>query len=362
MDKSFFILVGANPLGVNNNPGGQLAASRGLYDYAISQGHHLEVIDTLQASFPVPSLYFRLRRGLKRIYGLLYLFRTKQVKGVILFSAAGFSFYERSMMAGLCRLYRVKSIFFMRSGFFVSDLENNRVRRVIAKFLLKLPNVIGIQGEGWRSFYQKLGVSKDSMVMIRNWLTPLFDGNVSTIKLRKDEVIRFCFVGWLVQEKGVNELLEAIMYLAKRYDFEFIFVGGGTLESALRQAIGESELSSRVHVTGWADPDEVKRYLSESHVFVLPSKAEGFPNALLEAMALGLPAICTNVGAVSDSLFNDINGYLLEHGDAVSVARAMERYLKDSNLVHRHSGEALKIVEQQHNRETNCKLLFEQLI
>ena len=115
-------------------------------------------------------------------------------------------------------------------------------------------------------------------------------------------------------------------------------------------------------MAGWLEPDAVKEHLRNSHVFVLPSKAEGFPIALLEAMALGLPAICTNVGAIADSLINDINGYLLVDGSTESIAQAMQHYLIEPELVARHSVEALKIVNKQHNRDENCKLLFSQFM
>jgi glycosyltransferase involved in cell wall biosynthesis len=359
MTKSFFILVGASPTAKINTPGGQLTASKGLYDYAISQGHQLEIVDTLQTSFPIPPFRARLKRGLKRIYRLKCLLHTRKVKGVILFSAAGFSFYERSLMVILCRMYRVKTIFFMLSGFFVDDVESNRLKRVSAKCLLKLPNVVGVQGDAWRPFYKKLNVSMSRIVTIRNWLPPFFDELNQSVKQVKGEILKFCFVGWLVEKKGVNELFQAIHLLSKQYDFEFTFVGGGTLESKLLKLIDENELTHRVHVTGWVEPDEVRVHLSEAHVFVLPSKAEGFPNALLEAMAFGLPAICTNVGAVADSLFNDVNGYLLERGDAVSIAQAMVCYLNDPNLITRHSVEALNVVRELHGRDYNCKLLFD---
>lgn len=361
MNKSFFIFVGPDPTVKVEHAGGQRTASKGLYDYAISQGYQLKIVDTSQTSFPVPPLNARLKRGLQRVGCLMRLLQTGRVKGVILFSSAGMSFYERSFMVALCRFYRVKTFFFMRSGFFVHDLENSRFKRVIAKFLLKLPNVIGAQGDSWRPFYHKLNVSTDRMVTIRNWLPPFFDNLSQSAKCAKYEVLKFCFVGWLVEQKGVCELFQAIQLLSNQYDFEFTFVGGGTLEPKLIKLIGQHGLTHRVRVTGWVGPDTVRVFLSEAQVFVLPSKAEGFPNALLEAMAFGLPAICTNVGSIADSLIDNVNGYVLERGDAASIAQAMACYLNNPDLITRHSIETLKVVQAQHGRDQNCQLLFDQL-
>ena len=361
MNNPFYILVGAKPpVDKASNPGGQLSMSIGLCDYVLSQGNNIEVIDTLQDSFPLPPFYARLKRGGRRMAQLLRLLNTRQVKGVIIFSAEGFSFYERILMAGMCRLYCVQSVFFMLSGFFVNDMQRSWVARSVARALLRLPTVIGIQGDAWRPFYKKLGVQSARLITIMNWSPHGFLTERHSIKLGDNQLMRFCFVGWLVKEKGVVELFDAIKILAAHYAFEFVFVGGGTLQVELNEKIIESNLTERVMVTGWCEADEVKAYLNDSHVFVLPSKAEGFPISLLEAMSLGLPSICTNVGAIGDSLKDGVNGYLLSDGSSESIAEAMKRYLIEPELIARHSVAALETVKLQHNRDENCRLLFDQ--
>ena len=81
---------------------------------------------------------------------------------------------------------------------------------------------------------------------------------------------------------------------------------------------------------------------------------------LLEALALGLPAICTNVGAISDSLHHGVNGFLLLDGTTESIKLAMKKYLQQPELIEMQSAESLKIFHSQHNREENCKRLFDQ--
>lgn len=361
MKEHLYVLVGAKPPeGKTFNPGGQLSMSLGVMDYVASQNYQLEIVDTLQGSFPMPSLWRRFSRGVKRIIHVLKLLNTRSIKGVIIFSANGLSFYERSLIAGIARLYRVNTVFFMLSGLFVDQINKSVCERFLAKVLLKIPTVLAIQGDAWRFFYRRLGVDENKIVTIRNWLPLDYTTRQQPIECKSQELIRFCFIGWLVEAKGVKELFEAINVLAKRYVFEFIFVGGGTLEKELNEKIEENNLAKHVTVTGWVSTEVVKQYLSQSHVFVLPSKAEGFPIALLEAMSLGLPAICTDVGAIADSLFNTSNGYLLKDGSAESIAQAMEQYLLDPELIGQHSTETLRVFREYHDREQNCKVLFDQ--
>lgn len=357
---STYILVGAKKTSGEDTPiGGILSLSMELNHYAISQGHCLQIIDTLQSSFPVPPMTTRLRKGLIRIIKIVHLLHTKKIAGVILFSGAGASFYERALMTGICRLYGVKSILMIVSGFFVIQVEQSAVAHFFAKLFLKLPHIIGMQGNSWRPFYQQLDVPLTKMLTVRNWIPSYMQISSSPRSLKSGERLRFCFLGWLVQDKGVRELADAIICLAPRYDFEFIFIGSGTLQVELEQVIEKNNLKERVYFTGWVKPESVASYLGESHVFVLPSKAEGFPNALLEAFSLGLPAICTNVGTISDSLQHERNGYLLQDGSSRSIAEAMEHYLITPDLIERHSIESLNALKL-HDRDKNCKLLFDQ--
>ena len=132
---SKFILVGAKPQSEKtSNPGGQLTASLGLVEYAQAIGYDLEVIDTTQSSFPVPPLKTRLNRGIARVKQLYTLLRNGNVKGVIIFSSSGASFYERIVLSLICQLFRVPDIFFIRSGHFYNAVE--LLRLLIKLFLI----------------------------------------------------------------------------------------------------------------------------------------------------------------------------------------------------------------------------------
>lgn len=361
MPDTVYIFIGAKkPENGLGNPGGQLTASIGLNEYATLNNFRLIIIDTLQPSFPVPPVLFRLMRGMKRVYQLICILLTKKVNGIIIFSSAGLSFYERMLMALISRFYGIKTIFFMRSGLFVGEINNSRIKRFISKWLLKIPNLIAMQGDSWRAFFDDLGVPRSKMLTVRNWPSGDISSDYQPINMSSNSRIRFCFVGWLVKEKGVIELFEAIKLLANKYNFEFVFVGGGSLQSQLENEIKTNKLQSYVRVTGWLSPKEVHQNLRDSHVFVLPSWAEGFPNTLLEAMAFGLPAICTNVGGVSDSLINEHNGFLLADSSIKSIAEAMQNYILLPELVCRHSVATLEIFHKQHNKEQNCGLIFQQ--
>lgn len=117
--------------------------------------------------------------------------------------------------------------------------------------------------------------------------------------------IEIVTVGFLdLLYKGQDLLIKALAACeGSGMDFRLTFVGDGQGRETLINLAAACGIARRVHITGaLGGANEVRQYLDRSHLFTLPSRAEGIPRALLEAMAAGLPAICTNVGAMPDLL------------------------------------------------------------
>ena len=89
---------------------------------------------------------------------------------------------------------------------------------------------------------------------------------------------------------------------------------------------------SEVHFLGTVTTTELVKLLSRSAIFCLPSRAEGLPIAMLEAMAMGLPVVATPVGGIPDALEEGINGYLVPAGNSVLLADRLELLLGDPVL------------------------------
>lgn len=354
-----YILIGAKPPdSLTQNPGGQLTASLGLLSFAAQNNLELKIIDTTQSSFPVPPFRSRLKRAIKRIFLLIWSLKSFNIKGVIIFASSGFSFYERICLSIICRLFHVKDFFFVRSGHFIMAVEKSIFSRFLARILLMIPWKIGAQGSSWIDFYKKIGIDPKRTSVIHNWVPQWI--NISEKPKCKpfNRELHFIFVGWLVIEKGVLELLEAISILRDNYKFHFTFVGGGTLEQQVRNRINKDGWDKEIEAVGWKRSEEIQHYLNIADVFVLPSYAEGFPNALLEAMANGMPAICSDVGGVCDSIHDKVNGYLIRPRNVQDIMEAMKNYIVEPKLIELHSRATLDVVKNKHDLNTNCGKVF----
>jgi glycosyltransferase involved in cell wall biosynthesis len=138
-------------------------------------------------------------------------------------------------------------------------------------------------------------------------------------------------IGRLSPEKGQDVFLEACR-LAAQKDCEFVgvLVGEGPWEHELRARAKAMGLESRVRFVGHRQ--DVASVYAASDVIVIPSRSEGLPNVLLEAMASGKPVVATRVGGIPEVLSDEINGRLIPPEDPVRLGDVIAALLADRQL------------------------------
>jgi len=169
-----------------------------------------------------------------------------------------------------------------------------------------------------------------------------------------DEVVGF--VGRLVGEKGVWELLDALALLAPTRPRLRLLVVGDTLRTdrdrrtgrSLPEAVMEYGLKGRIVFAGFQE--DPSPYYALMSVFALPSHREGMPRTILEAMAAGLPVIATNIRGCREEVIPEETGLLVPVGDAERLARAIESLLDDPARA-RGMGDAGRTRAAKHFRE-----------
>lgn len=158
-------------------------------------------------------------------------------------------------------------------------------------------------------------------------------------------------VGRLEREKGIDLLIEAFaLCLKSNPTWNLVILGKGQEEENLIQLAGKLGVKSRVLFPGAIQG--VDAVLRRANLFVLPSRVEGFPNALVEAMATGLPVISTDCPSGPGEIITDgVDGILVEVDDVQGLYLAMNRLMSDSDLAGTLSGQAKK-VKQRFSLET----------
>ncbi|MBI4146965.1 glycosyltransferase family 4 protein [Candidatus Woesearchaeota archaeon] len=159
---------------------------------------------------------------------------------------------------------------------------------------------------------------KRKTIVLHNAIDSSFFKPVKTTKPYRQKVISF--VGRLIEAKGVQDLVEAT---AEMENVKVLIIGSGNYARELRSAAGRN-----VVFLGEQDSAGIRKVLSYSDVFVNPSYAEGLPTSVLEAGAVGVPVIATDVGGTRE-IIDDKTGFLIKPKDVLALRERINWVLKN---------------------------------
>lgn len=161
---------------------------------------------------------------------------------------------------------------------------------------------------------------------------------------RSDE-LKLVTVGRLSVTKRIEMLICAVDILVKQgYKVRFLIVGGGAEEKSLRQLIAEKNLAPFIKLTGRVEPEKMPDFYRDSDIYISATMQEGMSNAMLEAMASGLPVITTRCEGVDELIDN--NGIIVEQAGIEPIAEAIKKLADDNDVYGRISIEARIKAEQ----------------
>jgi teichuronic acid biosynthesis glycosyltransferase TuaC len=155
------------------------------------------------------------------------------------------------------------------------------------------------------------------------------------------------FVGRLVAEKGLRELLEAMQLLtAQRPQLQLVVIGSGPMQGELRTLTAEND---GVRLTGALSPEAVAQWMVAADLITLPSYSEGHPNVLVEALACGRPVVATAVGGIPE-VVDAACGVLISPRDGAALAAGLTQVLErtwDEAALSRRFSRAWSTVAQE---------------
>lgn len=353
------LFVGAFPPPGHPVFGGIVSSCRALLNSSLPRRLQLDLLDSTQISNPPPPLFVRLVLAAVRCVRFVKRFERRRPEAVILFVSLGASILEKGAMAWYARLRGVPAMLFPRGGAIMEPCRKSVWTRLWVRSAFHGARVILCQSETWQSFaVEVLDFPPQRTVVIRNWTaSPALLAIGSRRVPRSEGPVRLLFVGWMERDKGVFELLEACRRLQGDCRFTLDMAGEGRASGEFRELRDRYALCDAVRLRGWLGESALQSLLSECDVLVLPSWAEGLPNAMIEAMAAGLAVVVSAVGAVPDVITDGRSGLLVTPRDVDSLYRALSRIIKDIQLRQTLAAEAYKIAARDFGVETAVDLL-----
>jgi len=208
------------------------------------------------------------------------------------------------------------------------------------QYCLRLADCVVALSESWKSALEARDLSLKVRVIPNPVITQPRSRNENGAPI-------ILYAGKLELRKGYRDLLNAaVSILAEFPDAQFWFAGHGEVQQAsdLADRLGIRE---SVHFLGWLDEQDMANAYDVASVFCLPSYNEGVPMVVLEAMARGLPTVCTRVGGLPDFIQNGMNGLFAEPGQPHTIAAAIIQLLTDRGYAHKIRVNAFRTVESR---------------
>ncbi|SRR5271165_467468 len=190
--------------------------------------------------------------------------------------------------------------------------------------------------EGVAYMSEILGIPKKRLLSYPYQVADLAILDSSASDHRVPERMRpsFLFVGAINARKGWRYLLEASALLVKKGTdkFSVLFVGAGNQEQELLASIASLGLGHIAHHVGPVPYHQIASYYKEADVFVFPTTEDVWGLVLIEAMAFGLPVMCSKYAGSREMVEHDENGFIVDPRDVEAFARYMARFIDDPNL------------------------------
>ena len=221
-----------------------------------------------------------------------------------------------------------------------NDLLNNRITRKPLK-VLGYGNVRGIDMERFS---------------IRPEIASIAD------EIRKEDIFTFLFVGRIVGDKGINELCSAFEKLHGNHPQIRLFLVGNfeaDLDPISDRARHTIENHPAINAVGPKYGDELIAYYAASDCFVFPSYREGFPNTVLEAGAMGLPCIVTDINGSREIITKDENGTIIHPRDENTLYEAMERMIIDTFWRKKMTNNARRMIAERFEQSYVRQCLYD---
>ncbi|MEA5593444.1 glycosyltransferase family 4 protein [Rivularia sp. UHCC 0363] len=220
--------------------------------------------------------------------------------------------------------------------------------RILSSIKYKLKEWIVNQADGYiipgkaqKNYLAELGAREDRIWTAPNAVDSVFFANEAQYYRQQKAILKekldiagcvILYVGRLIDEKGIPELLEAFTKLSPQKQVTLVIVGDGSRSQNYHSYTQQNQLDNVVFA-GFQPQTALPQYYGIADIFVFPTRSDTWGLVLNEAMAAGLPIVCSDAaGAAPDLVVNGENGYLIPVGDVEKLSEKLQILVEDENL------------------------------
>jgi glycosyltransferase involved in cell wall biosynthesis len=244
------------------------------------------------------------------------------------------SFFRDGIFHLICKLFRQKTLIFFRGWYTVFEATIRRHPWLFRLFYAQADGFIVLSSEyenlirewGARSpVFREVAVADDAELRE-------FDIEKTLVERERANEWRLLFAARVTRDKGIYELAQAVSLLQKEVENVKLIVAGDSPEiNEVKKFINDLGIE-QVVFAGYVTGEEKDLLFKTSHVFCLPTYYEGFPNAVVEAMAVGLPIVTRSVGGLKDFFVSRTHGFITDSKDPAVFAGFLRELITNPSL------------------------------
>jgi glycosyltransferase involved in cell wall biosynthesis len=269
-----------------------------------------------------------------------------RLAGVHVNMAERLSLFRKGVIVATCRALGVPVVIHLHAQMksFYRSLPSPL--QAVVRWMFSLASSVVVIGSGPRRFViDELGVPAKKVDIVINGVPGPLEAPVR--EAGGNGVKRVLFCGRVCEPKGIGDLLNALAQATiDRGKVEVSIAGNGEVArySAMAKSLG---IDSFVDFLGWCDQEEVEEMLTRCDMLVLPSHDEVLPLVVLEALAYGVPVVCTPVGELPTVLDDGRNARFVPVGDAEQLASTLSSLLANDDERRQLGARGRELYEQQ---------------
>lgn len=325
------MIVGPEPEGATRR-GGHVADVAVLLDELAAADIDATVVTDSAGGddLPFPA---RLVRSLGRAVRATREARKLRPDLVIILAGPPASFLEKNVLAGLCRVLGLRTVLCPRSGHMTRAIEEGSpLFRWALRLVARFPDSLAVQTEGWRRFYiERVHVPADRITVVENWVVTA-SLLAAARELVVGERIGIVHITRRRSDKGLDDVLAMVPIIAptlRRHRAVLTIVGEGPGAERIQETV--ERYTPYVAWLPSMPRDAFLRFLASQDVLVAPSRAEGFPNLLVEAACLGVAIVASPVGGIIDVIRHGETGILVPPGAPDRLAAEVCVLIEDAD-------------------------------
>ena len=325
--------------------------------YVFSQEEGFPIPDTEYITLPRWLLQLKpsiLSKALRFLYEPIQLWRyTRKYKPALI---NGVFTLPKGLNTTIVGLFTHTPAVVSVIGGVVEITTRGHFKKVLEKvnlWMLRKCSAVTTKGFAVDNYIIEKGIPKEKIFTL--------NGSIDTEKFRYDPEVKkdidILFVGTFRRLKGPDRVLRVVHALKKDFpEIRAVFLGDGYLFNEIRQMIIELGLEGNVELTGYVD--ETVSWAQRSKCLLMPSRSEGLPTAMLEAMACGCVPIVSDVGNMREAVVPEENAMLVEdYRDEESFTKFTGELLRNDFLRNQMASEAIETVKDNYTPEKQAEIV-----